>query len=317
VRIFVLGKVASVTNWLEDCVAALRADGHELRVAATRDPRISLAIERVALSSVIGSPKAQSIARAVRRFSPELILAFGGYHIPRAILEQVASIAGRAPLIGWVGDIFDEDAAGAAALFDTVAYTDTALVARHTSLGFSGPAIWLPHAVNPHVMLPGPRTRCPMMVLIANPTAHRRAVVDGLDAPMALYGPAWTRSAGVDHQIHARRVAPAELPALYAGHLAALNIRNELNVLDGLNQRNFAPCLFATAVVAEDQPDLAACFEPGREVFAWRDAEELNRIYARLQAVPAEATAVGERARRRVLADHTYAKRLEQILSLL
>lgn len=315
-RIFVLGKVASVTNWLEDCVAALRADGHEVRVGATRNPRISLAIENLTLSPAIGSPMAGAIARAVRRFSPELILAFGAYHIPRVILESVGAITGRAPMIGWVGDVYDENAGASAAPFDAVAYTDTALVARHASLGFAGRAIWLPHAVNPHVTLPGPRTRRPMMVLIANPTAHRRAVVDGLDAPMALYGPAWTRSAGVDHRIHARRVAPAELPALYAGHLAALNIRNELNVLDGLNQRNFAPCLVATPVVAEHQPDLAACFEPGREVLAWRGSEELNAIYARLRAEPAEAAAIGERARRRVLADHTYGKRLGVLRAL-
>jgi spore maturation protein CgeB len=316
VRIFILGKVASITNWLEDCAAALRAEGHEVRVGATRDPRVSVALETLALSPIIGSPMAAALARAVRRFAPDLILAIGAYHIPRAILSAVAAIPGRAPLVGWVGDRFDSGAAGSAALLDAVAYVDTALVAVHGSLGFAPGAFYLPHAVDPHIASSA-RERRPLMILIANPTDHRRAVVAGLTAPMVLHGPAWTAFPGVAHEIHRGRVPRANLAGLYAGHLAALNIRNERNVLDGLNQRSFEPCLHATPVVAEDQADLAACFEPGTEVLVWRTPAELDAVYARLRAEPAEAAAIGERGRRRVLADHTYARRLETILARL
>lgn len=316
-RIFVLGKVASITHWLEDCVAAWRAEGHEVRVGATRNPRLALALETLALSPRIGSPMARALAAAVRRFSPDLILAIGAYHVTPAVLEAISALRGRAPVIGWVGDIFSEEAGGAAGRLDAVAYTDTGLLARHQAFGFTSRAFYLPHAVNPHTPPPAAAGRRPMMVLIANPTPHRRAVVGALTAPMVLVGPAWTPFEGVAHQIDARRAAPGELAGLYAGHLAALGIRNELNVLDGLNQRNFDPCLFATPVVAEDQADLAACFDPGREVLVWRTPEELDAIYGRLRAFPDEAAAIGERARRRVLADHSYARRLETLTTLL
>jgi len=316
VKIFVLGKIASITHWLEDCVTAFRADGHDVRVGATRDPRLSPAIENLALSPLVGKPMARALVRAVRRFGPDLILAIGAYHVPRAILEAVAAVPGRPPLVGWVGDLYDQDAGPSAGLMDAVAYTDSGLVSLHASSGFTGPALYLPHAVDPHVQ-GAVRARRPLMILIANPTDHRRSIVAGLTAPMVLHGPAWKDVPGVAHQIHARRVAAADLAGLYASHLAALNIRNELNVLDGLNQRNFAPCLQATPVLAEDQADLAAAFAPGSEVLVWRTAEELDAVYARLRADPAEAAAIGQRARRRVLADHTYAKRLEAIGALI
>ena len=315
-KIFILGKVASITHWLEDCAAAFRADGHEVRIGATRDPRVSLAIETVALSPLIGSPMARRLAGAVRRFEPDLILAIGAYHIPPVILAEIAAMPGRAPLIGWVGDRFDRNAAPSAAVLDAVAYTDSGLVALHGQLGFSGRALWLPHAIDPNALAPRAADRRETLVLIANPTHHRRAVVAGLTQAMALYGPGWSAFAGAPHEIHARRVPPGDLAGLYAAHFAALNIRNELNALDGLNQRAFAPCLQGTPVVAEDQIDLAACFEPGRETFVWRTPAELDDLYARLRADPGEAAEVGERARRRVLADHTFARRLEALRAL-
>ena len=111
-------------------------------------------------------------------------------------------------------------------------------------------------------------------------------------------------------------MSPREVHGLYAGHLAALNVRNELNVVSGLNQRNFDPCVTATPIVAEAQADLAACFDPGAEVLVYRDVEELNEIHRRLLADPREATRIGLAGRARLLADHTYAHRLRAMTHL-
>ncbi len=311
-KLFVLGKRASITHWLEDCVAALIAEGHEVRVGVTRDPRLSLGLDTLA-----EGPRAAALAKVVRRFGPDLILAIGAYHIPPAILRAVTAVPGRPPLVGWVGDIFTEAARASAALLDTAAYTDTGLKARHESLGFPGKALYLAHAVNPHLAAPAARPRRPMMLFVANPTPLRRAVICALSEPMVIMGPAWAKFDRVAHEIHARRVAPSELAGLYASHLAALNIRNEGNVLDGLNQRNFAPYLFSTPVVTEAQADLAAAFEPGQEVLVYRTGEELVDIYARLQGAPLEAAAIADRGRRRVLAEHTYGRRLQSLLDRL
>lgn len=315
-KVALLGKIGGVTHWLEDCATALRAEGHQVHIAVTRNPAVSRTLEDVLLSERIGAPMAAAIARGVSRFAPDLIVAIGAYEIPMPILQRVARHQGRPPFHAWIGDVFSEAGRSVAALFDGMAYTDSGLVDRHRRLGFPQPAIYLPHAANPHVgRPPAPERRREMMVFVANPTDHRRAVIEAVAGPLAIHGPGWPRT-HPRHEMHARRVSPRQLLNLYASAFAALNIRNEHNVLFGLNQRNFDPYVFATPVVTDDQPDLSSCFEEGAEVLVWRGAEELNDLYARLLRDPGEAALVGERGRKRVLAEHTYSRRLETLSRL-
>jgi spore maturation protein CgeB len=57
-------------------------------------------------------------------------------------------------------------------------------------------------------------------------------------------------------------------------------------------------------------PDL---FEPGKECVAFRSAPEMLDKLARLMSAPAEFDAVVEAGRKRVLAEHTWERRLETI----
>jgi len=308
-RLFLLGRRANVTHWLEEAAKAFRSEGHEVRVGIVRDPRLHPGLQRA-----LAAPIAAGIAARVRRFAPDLVLAIGGFHVPAPVLERIAALPARPPLIGWVGDIFDEDAATLANRYDLVAYTDTGLAQRHGALGFAGETVFAPHAVDPHVEAPTAE-RAPRMVFVAVPTPGRRAVVGAVTSPLALYGQGWTGAGG--HEVHAGRLPARRLTGVYARHLASLNIRNELNVLTGLNQRNFQPYLAATPLVTDDQPDLPLCFEPGREALVWRDVDELNDVYARLLKSPDAAAAIGAAGRRRVLADHTYGQRLAALARLI
>jgi spore maturation protein CgeB len=219
---------------------------------------------------------------------------------------------GRPPLVGWVGDMPVAADRLVAGLFDALAYTDTGMLARHQALGFRPPAHYLPHAASSRLDLgvPDAGSRRMRLAFVANPTAHRRAVIGGLREPVALFGPAWTAFPRVAHAIEARRVGVEELAAIYRGHLGVLNIHHEDNVVHGLNQRHFDPCLAGTPVLTDPQDDLARCFEPNREVLVFDGVEGLNALHARVLREPGWALAVGAAARRRVLADHTYGHRL-------
>jgi spore maturation protein CgeB len=206
-----------------------------------------------------------------------------------------------------------------AALFDGVAYTDTGLLALHKELGFGCQATFLPHAANARLRAPShePMPRQSNMVFVANPTEYRLALVSQIRTPLQLYGRGWVRLPPGCHRVHARRIGLEELAAVYRSHLAVLNVRNERNVMVGLNQRHFDPYLAGTPVVADNQKDLALCFEPGHEMLVYRDVEELNDLYVRLRREPERAAAVGEAGRRRVLAEHTYGHRLRALAKLL
>ena len=307
-KIVLIGKAGSLNHWLEDAAAAFRADGHQLTRGVVRRSWLNARAE-----AALAEPLAGALAARVARISPDLILAIGGYHVPPLLLQRLAARPSRPPLAGWVGDIFNESARPAADLYDLVAYTDSGLQARHAELGFGARAMFLPHAAGSAARPPECERRR-RMVFVANATPERRAVVESIAAPIAVRGPGWPRGMAGGHDVRPGRVAHRDVAAIYAGHLAALNARNEFNVLRGLNQRSFDPCISATPVVTDAQADLERCFEPGVEALVWRDAAELNEVYDRLLRDPAEARRVGEAGRRRVLAEHTFAHRLAALM---
>lgn len=310
-KIFLIGKTGSINHWLEDAVAAFRGDGHQVRVGVVRHAWLTAGLE-----TALVEPLVSMMARAAARFAPDLILALGGFHVPMRFLERLAALPGHPPLAGWVGDLFDGSAQRAAKLYDIVAYTDSALVARHGELEFPSRALFLPHAANPWPPPPAAE-RARRMVFVANATPGRRRIVGSITAPVSVFGPGWTVGATNGHDVHPGRAAHRRVAGLYAGHLASLNIRNEFNVLNGLNQRNFDPYNSSTPVITDDQADLGRCFEPGKEVLVYRDADELNGLYNRLLCDPAEATRIGEAGRRRVLAEHSFTRRLATLRATL
>jgi spore maturation protein CgeB len=322
-RVFVLGKPGGVTHWTEDCLAGFQTAGHQTALGVTRNPRVNAAIERLLMAPWTGGLPVRRVLAAIRAFRPDLILAVRALDTPLPLLAGVAAMPARPPLIGWVGDTFSAAARPVADLFDALAYTDTGLAARHRDLGFRPPASYLPHAANPRLDAgaPAPASRRMLLAFVANPTAHRRAILAAMTQQVALFGPAWTAptdalGASVGHIIQARRVGVEELAGIYRSHLGVLNIHHEGNVLAGLNQRHFDPCLAATPVLTDRQPDLPLCFEPGREMLVWDDPETLNGLHGRMLREPAWALAIGEAGRRRVLAEHLYGHRLAALVRL-
>jgi Glycosyl transferases group 1 len=317
-KLFVLCRRGSIVHWAADSVAAFRAAGHDVRVGIARDSRLGAPIEWLLAAPLLGAPRAAHICRTITKFSPDLILAIAPHGLPLSILQRIANLPGRPPMIGWIGDLFSTAQFQATALFDAVAYTDTGLLALHRQFALSPPAAYVPHAASPGIerAVAEHRTRLPRMMFVAHPTSHRREVIGRIRTPIALYGKGWTAFPQVAHAVHDRQVQIDELACIYHAYVAALNIRHEEHVLAGLNQRHFDPCLAATPVVSDDQPDLPHCFEPGQEVLVYHNTDELNDIYAKLQREPSFAARIGEMARRRVLAEHTYARRLEALAGL-
>jgi spore maturation protein CgeB len=316
-KIALIGKTTSVTHWREDCTAGLIAAGHQVLVCSSRDPKLAPALERLLLSRSLGSPRAAWLARSVKRFAPDLIMAVGAYEIPEEILERLHAFPGRPPMVAWVGDAFAEAAGRISAYYDLVAYTDSLFIERHKGWNFPTSCIYLPHAANPRLGSPDAGARVPRLAFVANQTPGRVALLGKLRTPVALYGPGWRPFDDVEHVIEARRIGIGELTAVYRRHVGVLNIRHEKNVLHGLNQRSFDPYLVGTPVVSDDQPDLRTCFEEGSEVLVYRSAAELDDIAAKLGREPGLARAIGAAGYRRVMAEHRYEHRIAKIAAAL
>jgi spore maturation protein CgeB len=296
---------------LEDAADAFRGDGHDVTLGIVRHPTLGQTVRRALVQ-----PMAAEIADRAARFAPDLVLAIGGFHAPAGVIEALRERRIAAPIVGWVGDAFGAEAAPLAAIYDLVAHTDSDLEARHRALGFASPAVWLPHAANPHRKRPR-TSRSADMVFVAAASPERRRIVEALAEPVVLYGPGWSRLAPRGHRVRGGRVSHHRLGAIYAAHAASLNIRNAANVVAGLNQRNFDPYLFGAAVIGDDQPDLARCFEPGVETLVFRSIAELDALHAKLKRDATWTAGIAAKGLARIQAEHTFAHRLLALMRAL
>lgn len=136
--------------------------------------------------------------------------------------------------------------------------------------------------------------------------AHRFAVA-GPQYPAAI---AWPEN--VERIEH---LAPARHAAFYGAQRYTLNLTRADMIRAGFSPsvRVFEAAACGTPVISDRWPGLEAFFTPGREILLAGSTAEVLRI---LDALPErERLTLGERARRRVLREHTGGHRAEALLS--
>lgn len=122
----------------------------------------------------------------------------------------------------------------------------------------------------------------------------------------------WSRLVpGLDHKGPLDPVQAA--PALYAGVEVNVNI-TAVHMPTAVNQRVWDVPAAGGFLLTDAQEDALACFEPGREVVAYRSPEEAAEMARHYLAHPEERAGIAARARARVEAEHRYPHRLRRIL---
>ena len=81
--------------------------------------------------------------------------------------------------------------------------------------------------------------------------------------------------------------------------------------------RPFELASAGAAIVSNPHAGIERWFEPGSEIIVVDDAEAALAAYRSLLDDPAQAEAMGARARERVLDEHTYAHRARRVVDLL
>jgi len=138
------------------------------------------------------------------------------------------------------------------------------------------------------------------------------------DRRFAVAGPAYPKEtawpANVDRFEH---LAPGDHRAFYNRQRYTLNVTRADMRRAGYSPsiRLFEAAACGTPIVSDDWPGLATFFEPGREILLAATPEEVAAI---LRHVPeSERRRIGQRARKRVLAEHTAAHRAATLESYL
>ncbi len=318
-RILLLGKRGSLVMWLENLYRACTRLDHPTQVFAINGntPLLGLWAKWQERTSAGSEWMLARFERVLARFRPELVLVAGVFGVPPDYYRLLYAQARRPVIAGLVGDRFPAtDSRGRADRCDRLYYTDTRFFRDAEAAGFTTEGRYLPLAADPELFRPGRVTRQPEVLFVASRTAFRETVVRGLAAPARIVGTDWSDLAQEGfHRVRNRKIGRTRLVRLYQRHVAVLNARNEANVEHGLNQRSFEPPACGAVVLNDDLVDLPRCFEPGREILVYRNADELNALIARLRREPEFANRVAAAGRRRVLAEHTYAHRITTILN--
>ena len=107
-----------------------------------------------------------------------------------------------------------------------------------------------------------------------------------------------------------------ELRKIYNHSSFILDVRQPQS-RTGLSQRVFDASACGTPVITEWSPEIENLFDPEEELLCFRHSEEAREMKERCLQDPDKAHKMGEKARKRVLAHHTYRHRAEQILQAL
>ena len=316
-RILLLGKRGSLVLWLENLYRACRRLGHPARIFAINGDtwHTRLRAKWQGRKAATADWMLTRFTRTLAAFHPDLVIVAGVFGVPLDYYRMLHDLPRRPWIIGMVGDRFPMDSRERADHCDRLYFTDTCFFQDAEQAGFTAPSRYLPLAVDPEIFRPGSVSRCSELLFVASRTEFREAVVRGLSESARVIGTDWSGLAQDSfHRVLNRKIGRRSLIQLYQRHQAVLNVRNEANVEHGLNQRSFEPLACGAVVLNDPLVDLPLCFEPGREILVYRDADELNALVSRLRREPGFAMKIAGAGRQRVLAEHTYGHRVKTIL---
>lgn len=312
--VLVVGQSLSTLPWVEDCVSGFNDAGARVQSFNTRGngiwPRTRYRLLKRLGAGVAQTDALDSFARVLHAFQPQLVLFIAPFHQTEFILA--AKGLSRAIIAAWVGDRFSQENIIAAAACHKLFFSDSGFLSLAKEFNFTTTSQWLPLATSTRQNLFSVKKS--QGVFVGNPTQQRKALLASVSSPLRVLGPAWKFSELSQHQISGRKIVPFKLARIYAEHTWALNMRNEYNVIHGLNHRSFEPYVQGTPVLHDDMADLPRCFEPGHEILVYQDAEQLDELSHRAERSPTWLAQIGARGQKRVLAEHTYRHRAQTIL---
>jgi spore maturation protein CgeB len=320
IKVLVVGKLNSIVNWTENTVDAFRLAGCQVDHFALNGETHLHSLYLKLQDKLYGNKSkivTMNLYKKLRKYRPDLIVFVrtASTYLPDSIFQAATQAAQNATKVVWVGDMFNRAEGEFANHVDWVFCTDSAFIDVIKDYKLSSPASYLPLAVNPKMFHPMDIKRLNTLTYVANYTTGRGEIVSAIKKSVTLYGKGWSKLKNSPHKINAYRLPYSKLPEVYASCRAVLNVKNEINVINGLNQRSFEPFGCMTPVLSDAMGDMDKCFEVGKEVLVYNSIDELNELHDRLTSDASFANAIGQAGYKRVIAEHTYMHRAETILT--
>ncbi len=277
----------------------------------------------------------------IESFQPDLFLALAQCPIEAKVLVEIRTRS-DAHLAFWLVEDFAAFSYPREILphYDTVFHFQENLFPPISKDWGLADCHFLPMAADPKLFCPWPTTEPQFSAEVSfmgAPYPNRRLLFNWLIKSywpktgrpregFRLFGSGWQHSElqGSPHLFaNGRRLSQEECAQVYANTKINLNIHSGLKAeplfcdRDFTNPRTFEIAACAGFQLVDKHPGLASFFTPGSEVVEICEPQDLPDLIDYYLQHPAEAAQIGQNARARVLAEHTYEHRLKTLLSIL
>lgn len=196
----------------------------------------------------------------------------------------------------------------------------------------AGEVHYLPPGVDPGIHLPltlsseeQERWGSPVSFVGAGYHNRQQLFATLSSLPFKIWGTEWPECRPFDRMVQegGRRLAPDEYVKIFNATEININLHSSTErdgvdpTGDFVNPRTFELAGAGAFQLVDERSLLTECFVPGKEIVTFKDGRELREKIEYYLARPEERRAIAEAGRARALQDHTYARRLEQMLSII
>ncbi len=255
------------------------------------------------------------VKQVVHDFRPDLIICNAGGMSPTPEMHRWLRSQG----IKTVGialsdpDVFPTQGRFFAGLFDLIYTNAQVSLDQYTEIGVC--AKLLPFAASPDYHKPMPELNKRYdVIIVGHARPDREEIVAELDKhfSVGLYGKGWKKWGIIPrgHQVNGKQ----QVRALNSGRTYisfSKTVAGYINVKVGL----FEAIACGTPVFTEYFPEMENYFAYDDEIVGYKSLDELVSKLSHYLACPEQLAELAERGRIRLLKDHTWTRRWEQVLS--
>lgn len=321
----------TITEYIE---RAIRSLGHILSSFDDRDfifpGRLHEAFPRLGQFDLVRMNR--SLVKAVQRERPDILLCAGGERILPSTVEA-ARATGIATALWTIDSLKPSDPRIALAPhFDFVFCGGTEMIQALEGSGLRNAPQWLPFACDPELHRPvelsaeeKPRYGCDVAFvgsLHSELYPNRLPMLEALaDFDMGIWGPG-ARSVSTSSPVHTKirggGIGYEEWTRIYSAARIVLCAHSDgpYGLCRQASPRVYEVLACGGFLLCDDQPDVRALFEDGRELVVFRNLNDLRERARHYLDHDQERREIACRGRAKVLAEHTYRHRVAALIEM-